>query len=206
MEQQYILITSVGKTDPMRGGYDGPILHIVRNYKPKKVYLLLTSDIGEEEKKWGHNQKAISLLGIECEIIPCFTGIVNPHSYDELMPVCGEWCKRIYQENENSKFLLNITSGTPQLITTLAMIGMGSPGVFLPVQVSTPEKAPNKASYFKPDEDTVEEWFENNFDNIEDEENRCTEPGLFNFRTPVIRFQIESLIQNYDYSDGVDFP
>ena len=37
MQQEYILVTCVGNTDPMRNNSDGPIMHIVRHYKPKKI-------------------------------------------------------------------------------------------------------------------------------------------------------------------------
>lgn len=36
-----ILISAVGTTDPVRGYRDGPMLHIMRNYKPDKVLLFL---------------------------------------------------------------------------------------------------------------------------------------------------------------------
>ena len=47
-----VLLTFVGNTDPTRGNYDGPILHICRYYKPEKIYLILT----EEMKKRNENR------------------------------------------------------------------------------------------------------------------------------------------------------
>ena len=34
-----VFFTCVGTTDPVRGGRDGGVLHIMRNYRPQKVYL-----------------------------------------------------------------------------------------------------------------------------------------------------------------------
>ncbi|WP_196611202.1 hypothetical protein [Pectinatus brassicae] len=36
--EECVLFSPVGSTDPIRGDFDGPMLHIVRYYKPKKVY------------------------------------------------------------------------------------------------------------------------------------------------------------------------
>ena len=52
MEKKCILISAVGKTDPIRSNYDGPMLHIVRHYQPEKVYLILSDDIAKKEEKW----------------------------------------------------------------------------------------------------------------------------------------------------------
>lgn len=49
----------------------------------------------------------------------------------------------------------------------------------------------------------MNEWFEGDLDNIGTEPNRCLTPQLYNFRTPVIQFQIRSLIENYDYNGAL---
>ena len=43
--KERVLLTFAGNTDPTRGNYDGPILHICRYYRPKKIYLVLTSEM-----------------------------------------------------------------------------------------------------------------------------------------------------------------
>ena len=40
--EECILIAVPGRTDPIRGEHDGPILHIIRHYHPEKVILILT--------------------------------------------------------------------------------------------------------------------------------------------------------------------
>ena len=39
--KERVLLTFAGNTDPTRGNYDGPMLHICRYYRPKKIYLVL---------------------------------------------------------------------------------------------------------------------------------------------------------------------
>lgn len=46
-----ILFTCAGTTDPVRGGHDGGILHIMRHYRPEKVYLFLSKEMVELGKK-----------------------------------------------------------------------------------------------------------------------------------------------------------
>ena len=46
-----ILFTCAGTTDPVRGGHDGGILHIMRYYRPEKVYLFLSKEMVDYEKK-----------------------------------------------------------------------------------------------------------------------------------------------------------
>ena len=42
----------MGRTDPIRGEHDGPILHIVRHYRPEAVILILSEEIGKEEAEY----------------------------------------------------------------------------------------------------------------------------------------------------------
>ncbi len=46
---EVILFSGVGDTDPYRDGYDGALTHIVRYYKPKKVYLYFSEEKMIEE-------------------------------------------------------------------------------------------------------------------------------------------------------------
>lgn len=203
MEKENILIACVGITDPIRSDYDGPILHITRYYHPKKIYMILSSEIAERERKWKYNEEAVHLLVPKCEIIKIETGIEDPHSYDSLATEFRTICEQVKYENPGNRILLNITSGTPQMETTLAMIGMGEPEIYTLIQVTTPEKKSNHNQAFNPEKDDLNEWFEGDLDNIGTEPNRCLTPQLYNFRTPVIQFQIRSLIENYDYNGAL---
>lgn len=203
MEKENILIACVGITDPIRSDYDGPILHITRYYHPKKIYMILSSEIAERERKWKYNEEAVHLLVPKCEIIKIETGIEDPHSYDSLATEFRTICEQVKYENPGKRILLNITSGTPQMETTLAMIGMGEPEIYTLIQVTTPEKKSNHNQAFNPEKDDLNEWFEGDLDNIGTEPNRCLTPQLYNFRTPVIQFQIRSLIENYDYNGAL---
>lgn len=198
-----ILIAAVGRTDPIRGEHDGPILHIVRHYRPEAVILILSEEIGKEEAEYHHNETAIHLLDKECKVEPIQTEIHNAHSYDDFstafLTICGEVRKRY----PDKKVLLNITSGTPQMETALCMIAISDPEHYMAIQVSNPAGSSTRTDAFNPRKDLVEDWFEMDLDNLEGSPCRCHEPRLLNFRRPMVQLQIVSLMENYDYSGAL---
>lgn len=198
--KNYVLVTVVGKTDPIRGMHDGPILHIIRRYHPENVVLILTKEIENEEKEYHYNEDAIHLLCPDCHVESIETGIQNPHSYDDFSIRFLEICNDVKEKYSDKKILLNITSGTPQMETAMCMIAISDSDTYIPVQVSSPERSANKNSFFNPKEDLIEEWFETNLDNEPNIPSRCHIPQLLNFKRPIIQFQIDSLIKNYDYA------
>ena len=42
-----VLFSTLGMTDPIKNDYDGPLLHIMRHYRPQRVYLFMTKRICE---------------------------------------------------------------------------------------------------------------------------------------------------------------
>lgn len=200
---KFILISTPGVTDPIRGEYDGPLLHIARHYRPEKIFLLLSKKMGDKEKQYHCYETSLKLLGKKLNVVfdvqKVFMEICNPHSYDELLSVM-EMCIKIKKEYSEYQILLNISSGTPQMETALCMIAISDVTRFVPVQVYTPEKGPNTTDSFNPEKDSVEEWFEVDLDNEIGAANRCMIPKLLNYRQSILQFQIESLLRNYDYA------
>ena len=198
-----ILISVVGRTDPIRGQHDGPILHIIRHYRPEMVILLLSAEVGKEEKEYNHNEEAIHMLDKECKVKVIHTGIQDVHSYDNFSVKLLTICNDVRETYPEKKILLNITSGTPQMETALCMIAISDPERYMAIQVSSPEKSSNRNSMFDPQKDLIEDWFETNLDNEEGSPCRCQVPQLLNFKRPMVQFQIQSLIKNYDYSGAL---
>lgn len=199
-----VLVATIGKTDPICGEKDGPVLHIVRHYQPKKVYLICSGQIWENERKWHSNERAIHMLKANCEVKLIDTGIQDVHSYDTLSNTILKVCSIIKKENSDKKILLNISSGTPQMNTVFCLLAMSDTEAYLPIQVAMPIKTANKIEdknkKFEPEIDSLEDWFELNEDNEPEQPNRCIQPKFLNFSKPVTQFQIKSLIKNYDYS------
>ena len=45
-----VLFTCVGTSDPVREMRDGSMLHIMRHYRPEKVYIFLSKEMEDFEK------------------------------------------------------------------------------------------------------------------------------------------------------------
>lgn len=193
-----ILVGTIAFSDPIRGEKDGPMLHIVRHYQPEKVYLICTKEMFEKETTWHMNEQAIQMLQSDCKVEIIATKIEDPHSFDTTSKPILKICEQIKEQNPHRQILLNISSGTQQMNTVFGFLAMADPDTYLPIQVIS-RKNQNTAT-FNPEKDDLEEWFETNIDNEPGMENRCIEPKFLNFRKPVTQFQIESLIENYDYS------
>lgn len=198
--EKSILVSVVGRTDPMRSEHDGPIMHIIRHYRPERAVLFLTEEIEALESEYHYNEEAIHLLDEGCQVETVKTGIKNVHSYDEFPLVFLRKCNDLKNKYPDRRIFLNITSGTPQMETAFCMIALSDPARYVPVQVFTPEGRSNRSAMFDPKKDLVELWYEMDLDNEEGTPCRCYIPELLNFKRPVIQFQIESLIRNYDYA------
>ena len=69
-----IFICPLGMSDPVRDNQDGPLLQIIRNYEPDKIYLIMTRDVAEYDKDYDVYTKHIDYvyknsLKKECEEI-----------------------------------------------------------------------------------------------------------------------------------------
>lgn len=56
---QRILFSPVGTTDPWRDDYEGPLLQIMRHYRPDIVYLFLTAEMAEKADQDDRYRRAI---------------------------------------------------------------------------------------------------------------------------------------------------
>ena len=65
-----VLISPVGLTDPLGSGFDGPLLHIVRHYRPDKIYILFTNAMAKKENETKYIEKHLSFLCRHLNINP----------------------------------------------------------------------------------------------------------------------------------------
>lgn len=199
---KHVLFTCVGNTDPIRDNFDGPVLHIIRYYKPHKVYMFFSDEMGRREKKDNRYSRSIELLaehlGIKVKIEKIFSEIKDPHNFDAYINVFSYLIKDIRSSYPDDTILLNISSGTPQMIATLCLETVIAEGKILPVQVETPAKQANRSRPVGEDYD-IELEFQNNLDNEPESENRCLEPDIMSFKKTLLDTQIKALIDNYNY-------
>lgn len=199
-----VLFTLAGNTDPTRGQYDGPIIHICRYHKPEKIYLLLTSEMEKRDSEpYNIYERAIhaNLHGYQPEIIRIKTNITEAHKFENYFDVVHNTFEQIKQENPDvEEVLVNITSGAPQSTANLITYIVDATDLRIrPVQVSTPAGKSN-------DEKTVDEHYdveleaETNLDNDPNgTKNRLIQPDLTYYSRILLKNQIRKLLEKYQY-------
>ena len=85
-----ILYTPVGDTDPIRGCYDGGMLHIVRHYNPDMAILILSKDMEQKEESNRRFSKALKHVKADLDIKLICTGLEDVHKrqlYNRLLTI-----------------------------------------------------------------------------------------------------------------------
>lgn len=199
-----ILFSAVGNSDPMnlRNFSDGPIMHIIRNYRPKKVVLFLTKTMCEYHHNqnrynpmWDNLKKAIG-LDFEVEYIER-KDVDNPQEFEKLYSDFKSYIDKIHTENPDAEILLNLSSGTPAIKSELYLLSATLDFKLTAIQVKTPLEG----THDTPKEiDT--DLFELNEDNNR-EVNRCTEVSSTNIPFLIKSKSIISLVEDYDYKEAL---
>lgn len=203
-----ILFSPIGNSDPWRNDRDGAMLHIVRHYNLDKVVLYFTRTIWEgNENRKGHKiyewEKIIQTVSPNTEVEIIIENVDNAQDYDVFKEKFHKYLKIIEDSYEDCEIILNVTSGTPQMESTLCLEYIVYPENKKCVQVSTPTKDSNAGIEYSNPKDKVEE-FEIVNEVEKKSEKRCKEINILSFREAMIRSQILALIDNYDYEGALN--
>lgn len=203
-----ILFSPIGNSDPWRNDRDGAMLHIVRHYNLDKVVLYFTRTIWEgNENRKGHKiyewEKIIQTVSPNTEVEIIIENVDNAQDYDVFKEKFHKYLKIIEDSYEDCEIILNVTSGTPQMESTLCLEYIVYPENKKCVQVSTPTKDSNAGIEYSNPKDKVEE-FEIVNEVEKKSEKRCKEINILSFREAMIRSQILGLIDNYDYEGALN--
>ena len=201
-----ILFSPIGESDPIRNNYDGPMLHILRNYKDiDKCYLFLTERMKQnyEDRLYQNVLEDFgerSSRNITYEYI--LSNIIQANDFDIYYSPFMQQLKRIRELYPEQKIYLNVSSGTPQMGTTLALIACESNiNNTIAIQVSRPTEDVKKgSSAVDADYDIEFEKFFN-FDN-ESKINRCSIVNLVMIINNNIKERVYSLLDSYDYRNA----
>lgn len=195
-----ILISAVGDTDPIRNFHDGPLLHIVRVYRPEKIVL-----VHSERSLTKHDKLVKALKSIKDyspEIIQ--DGGVLPDAqvaiFDEMYDTVSSIVKKYISDDE---IILNISSATPQIISAMFAVNRISDFNVTAVQVVTPQHKSNEGLRHDNQED-IDTLIETNLDNQSDYENRTLEDTGMKFSLDLTKRNLKALIDNYDYQGALE--
>lgn len=196
-----ILYSAIGTTDPIRGCYDGAMLHIIRHYKPDMAVLFLSKEMVAEEERNQQYTKAILYVNPRCEVRLIKTELQEVHKMDTLYSLVDEFYK-LKDEFLGAEFLINLTSGTPQmcqLLTYLAIENLDTIGI----QVDTPTERSNRTEHALQGNEDIDYVIECNFDNEEGSPPRCHEPSLQSVKRRFLKERCISLVKAYEYKQAI---
>ena len=204
-----VLFSPVGGTDPIAENniHDGSLLHICRVYKVDEVYMYLSKEMIEKhnqdnryvlslEKLAAHQKRHISCKLIErpeLEDVQKFDTF-----YQEFREILSGIVKNLDDKDE---LIINISSGTPAMKSSLVVLCTLGEIPATMVQVSTPEKRLN--NHYHSAQYDIETLWELNEDNNEPFINRCDEIKCPTLSDMMKKEIITKHILVYDYQAAI---
>lgn len=207
--EKYVLFSPVSGSDPAQADRadgvfrDGPMLHIVRHYRPHTVCLYMTKPFARHENGDGDRRftRAIGHIAPDCRIQLqyCAAGDEVAH-FDYFDKPFADLLNTLHEENPDSTLLLNLSSGTPQMQASLYLAAATAAFPVVSVQVSTPARGPNRAPAAFSVEAMLSRLGEDGNLGPQYTEDRCRRVSCQNARRTILKENINSLVKHYDYS------
>ncbi len=200
-----ILFSPIGNTDPIKYFRDGSMIHICRHYRPDVVYLYLSYEMIQHQKKDNRYTVVLECLGemlghrFEVRLIER-PELREAQQYDFFYKDFHmELEKIISGMYEGDELILNMASGTPAMKSALLMLATLNEYRYLPIQVHSPNRASNEEYDDREGENWRELW-EANEDNDVDAENRCEEVKSLNLIYLLKVNSIKKFVEKLDYT------
>lgn len=195
-----VLFSPVGSADPLTMLGDGPMLHIVRHYRPNVVVLLASPRMGALERADHRYTKAIAHLDSAIEVCVVDSRTTTVYRYDEFIPEFRERLCDLAEKFPDADIIVNTSSGTPAMKAALVAINAFGIPATTAVQVPTPKGDVNDAGSREAlDNYDLESLEELNPDAEPGALNRCEEIASPNFATFLQRRNVKELINSYSY-------
>ena len=191
-----ILISAVGTTDPISNDHDAALLHIARNYRPDKIVLVYSQEMLVKQDLI--NKVLLSIEGYN-PIIEIDSTILNNDEvflFDKMYEVMGQIVQKY--TNDDNEIILNLSSGTPQIISALFALNRINDYNTQAIQVATPKKGANRE--YKPLTDSeIDALIVENQDNSLDFVDRSIKDKSEKFTQALVKRHLRSLIASFDY-------
>ena len=155
----------------------------------------------DKEAESGCYTKGIQKVAPQCKIEFIRSGITEPHIYERLT-VLQDVFREKYGQYPDEEWLLNLSSGTPQMKSVMSLIGLDYPQVKA-IQVFSPAEGSNNKSHPEKTPEMLEMLYHFNDDNDPSSSNRCNEPKLSLLKKHSVKMQIISLVRNYEYEGAL---
>ena len=197
-----VLISAVGNTDPIRNFHDGALVHIARKYRPDKIIIVFSEEL---IRKKDDIEKVIRSIDPEYlpEIVYHEPIILNNevHIFDTMFDQFDDIIREYYTKDD--EFILNLSSGTPQIKSALFVLNRLSEINVKAVQVPSPEKKSN-AGVRHDDSEDIDVLIDTNMDNKQDYVDRTIEDTSDKFKQGLIKKTLRDFIKKYDYKASLE--
>lgn len=190
-----VLISSIGTTDPIKDNHDAALLHLVRHKQPEKIILIYSEEMLEKHEIIVTS--IMSVLDNKPEIILEPEILEDVYVFDKVFEQLSKIIKRYL--NDEDDFILNLSSGTPQIISAMFAFNRISNVNCEAYQVTTPKKSANAGSGIERFDD-LDLILRTNKDNLETTESRLLRDESEKFNAALVRSHLRMLIDNYDYN------
>ena len=197
-----ILISAVSDSDPIRGFHDGALVHIARKYRPDKIIIVYSDKMLPNKER---NNKVLFSISenyrpeiiIHEKIIIGEDVFIFDKMYDEFSKIINE----CYSKED--EFILNLSSGTPQICAALFIINRLSGINVKAVQVASPQKGPNTEDKHDISED-IDDLISLNEDSTDQFVDRTLEDSAEKFSQDLMKKTIRDFITKYDYKTSLE--
>ena len=186
----------MGTTDPISNNHDAALLHIARNYRPDKIVLVYSREMLVKQDLI--NKVLLSIEGYN-PIIEIDSTILNNDEvflFDKMYEVMGLIVQKY--TNDDDEIILNLSSGTPQIISALFALNRINDYNTQAIQVATPKKGANK-EYKDLTDSEIDALIVENQDNSLDFVDRSIKDKSEKFSQALVKRHLRSLIASYDY-------
>ena len=197
-----VLISAVGNTDPIRNFHDGALVHIARVYRPDKIIVVFSEEL---IRKKDDIEKVIRSIDSQYvpEIVYHEPIILNNevHIFDTMFDQFDAIIREYYTNDD--EFILNLSSGTPQIKSALFVLNRLSEINVKAVQVPSPEKKSN-AGVRHDDSEDIDVLIDTNMDNKQDYVDRTIEDTSDKFKQGLMKKTLRDFIKKYDYKASLE--
>ena len=201
-----ILFTPMGESDPIRSCYDGPIFHIIRYYLDIDIiYIFVTEGIKKNKEIFNKAFDAFcNKHKRKIELVYIDSDIVKANDFDVFYDVFLENIKMIKEKYPNELLYFNISSGTPQMQTTIALlVSQEAVGENKVIQVNRPYEHTKDGDRVGSEKYSLEvEEYYNNDDTIE--VNRNVEVKITTIHNNNVREKVKQALGCFDYKSAYE--
>lgn len=191
-----ILISAVGTTDPVSNNRDAALLHIARTYRPEQIVLVYSEEM--LVKKDLVEKALYSIEGYHPKVViePIILKNDEVYLFDKMYEVMGQIIEKY--SGTDDQLILNLSSGTPQIISALFALNRINDYNTQAIQVASPNKSANR-KYVPLSSEDEQNLFDENKDNQKDYENRTIKDEAEKFSHSLLKRHLRSLLVSYDY-------